>query len=242
MMYKNRIRVFKTIDEICISFTSHIQSLLSNSKGDFNIALSGGSTPKALFHFWANHPELLDWERLKFFWGDERCVPPDDEESNFGMTKKLLLEPLSISKNQIFRIKGENIPEDEAKNYSQLLQKELSLQNNIPVFDLILLGMGDDGHTASIFPHQIGLWIDENNCVVAEHPTSGQQRISITGRIIKNAKNIAFLITGKNKADMLQNIFSDPENASHTFPAAKVNLENPNTSWFFDKSAAGLIS
>jgi 6-phosphogluconolactonase len=241
MRYKNRIRAFEDIDAVCVGFSSYIQTLMDNSEGSFNIALSGGSTPKALFNYWSAHHNLLDWNRLRFFWGDERCVPPDDEESNFGMTKKLLLDPLSIPDKQVFRIKGENNPEVEAKSYSQLLQSELSLQNEIPVFDLIILGMGDDGHTASIFPHQKALWYDANSCVVADHPTTGQKRISITGRIIKNAKQVAFLITGTNKAEMLQNIFYDPENASQTFPAAKVNLENPHTVWFLDQAAAKLI-
>jgi len=241
MMFENRIRNFKNIDEVCVGFTSYIQTLMNHSVGNFNIALSGGSTPKALFNYWSTHRELLDWDRLRFFWGDERCVPPNDPESNFGMTKKLLLDPLSISEKQVFRIKGENNPDDEAKNYSQLLQNELSLQNGIPVFDLIMLGMGDDGHTASIFPNQISLWSEEENCVVAKHPTSGQFRISITGRIIKNARNVAFLITGKNKAGMLQIVFSDSENTSQTYPAAIVNLENPNTLWFLDEAAANLI-
>ena len=241
MTGKSQINTFENVEKVCLGFTTLLQDFLKNNTGDFNIALSGGSTPKALFKYWASQPQLLDWDRLRFFWGDERCVPPTDQESNFGMTKALLFDPLNISDNQIFRIEGENEPETEADRYGQILQQQLFIKEEIPAFDLLMLGMGDHGPTASIFPHEFHLWSKPENCVIATHPITGQKRISITGKIIKNAKQVAFLITGANKAEMLENNFKNPTPSSEKYPAARVNQENPNTHWFLDHAASKLL-
>ena len=241
MIGKPQINTFENVEKVCLGFTIFFQDLLKNTTGDFNIALSGGSTPKALFKYWSSQPDLLDWERLRFFWGDERCVLPTDQESNFGMTKALLFDPLNISNEQIFRIEGENEPATEAERYGQILQQQLFIKEEIPAFDLLMLGMGDDGHTASIFPHEFDLWSKPENCVVATHPITRQKRVSITGKIIKNAKQVAFLVTGANKAAMLEMIFNNPSTSSEKYPAARVNQENPNTHWFLDHAASKLL-
>jgi len=101
-----------------------------------------------------------------------------------------------------------------------------------------MLGMGDDGHTASIFPHQMELWDSETNCVAATHPVSGQQRVSLTGRVINAARNVAFLVTGSNKADKVKEIVSDPEMAEKKYPAARVQPDSGNLYWFIDQQAA----
>ncbi|QRX64560.1 6-phosphogluconolactonase [Dysgonomonadaceae bacterium zrk40] len=232
------IQIFQSTDALCRAFTQWLKELLIE-KGTITIALSGGSTPKSLFDYWAALPGgEIDWKRVKFFWGDERCVPPTHEESNYRMTKIHLFDRIAVPEENIFRMHGENDPSEEAVRYGRLLQQELESENSTPTFDIVMLGMGDDGHTASIFPHQMELWDSETNCVAATHPVSGQQRVSLTGRVINAARNVAFLVTGSNKADKVQEIVSKPEVAEKKYPAARVQPESGNLYWFIDRQAA----
>jgi len=169
----------------------------------------------------------VDWSAIHLYWGDERCVAPDNEESNYRMTVEHLFRRLIYQKKNIHRIKGENDPKFEAKRYGDLLETELPKGLGLPQFDLVLLGMGDDGHTASIFPHEINLWISPDNCEVAIHPESGQRRVSITGRIINNAKTVVFLVTGDSKSEKVRIIIEREEGylkypASHVSPKQKI--------------------
>src|SRR5690606_20512735 len=123
------------------------------------------------------------WTRVHLYWGDERCVPPNDNESNYKMTVDHLLSKIDVPEENVHRIYGENIPKEEAIRYSEVLKSRLPQFEGVPQFDLIILGMGDDGHTASIFPYNIHLWDSGNVCEVAVHPDSGQKRITITGKI-----------------------------------------------------------
>lgn len=175
------------------------------AQGVMHIALSGGSTPKLLFKILAQRQDL-DWSQVHLYWGDERCVAPDDNESNYKMTKDLLLDQIDIPTANIHRIRGEAPPAAEAQRYGQVLTEQLPSSNGFPVFDLILLGMGADGHTASIFPHQMDLLKATTNCAVATHPVSGQQRISLTGPVLQNAKQVVFLITGASKRVVFREI------------------------------------
>lgn len=232
------IQIFNSLRELNETFTEWFKDV-SSSEEQITVALSGGTTPKSLFDYWSSLPEgEIDWTKIKFFWGDERCVAPEDSESNFKMTKEHLFNNINIPKENIFRIKGENNPTDEAKRYGELLSSELEQQNGTPVFDIVILGMGDDGHTASIFPHEIELWNNNNNCVTATHPVSGQIRVSITGKIINAAKNVVFLVTGKNKAEKVKEIIEQPEVAEKKYPAALVQPDSDNLYWFLDEAAA----
>ena len=232
------IQIFSSLNELNKSFTEWFKEVDSSGK-QITVALSGGSTPKSLFGYWSSLPEgEIDWTKIKFFWGDERCVAPEDSESNFKMTKEHLFNNINIPKENIFRIKGENNPTDEAKRYGELLNSELEQQNGTPVFDIVILGMGDDGHTASIFPHEIELWNNENNCVTATHPDSGQIRVSLTGKVINAAKNVVFLVTGSNKADKVKEIIEQPEVAEKKYPAALVQPDSDNLYWYLDEAAA----
>ncbi len=174
-------------------------------RDSLHVALSGGSTPKLLFRILAKEQDV-DWSKVHLYWGDERCVAPDDVESNYKMTKDLLLDRISMPVENIHRIRGEADPEEEAQRYAQLVQDQLPITNGLPVFDLIILGMGGDGHTASIFPHQMELLTAPSNCAVASHPVSGQRRVSLTGRVLNNAKQVAFLITGAGKREVFNEI------------------------------------
>ena len=206
----------------------------------FNIALSGGSTPKLLFTLLANeYLNTIPWHFLRLFWVDERCVPPSDHESNYGMTYENLLKSIYIPVTNIFRMKGENDPSEEAVRYQALLEKELKLKKGIPQFDLVLLGMGDDGHTASIFPDNLALLHADETVAVARHPVSGQMRITLTGKIIRQARQRMFLITGKSKSNVLNEILKN-EVPAQKYPAFHI-LSLPDTEVYLDREAASFL-
>lgn len=240
---KEKINIYASIDSLCEGFTALLKRELAK-KDEVNISLSGGSTPKALFDYWsANCKNEIDWKRVIFYWGDERCVTPDDPMSNFGMTKDLLFDKIpTISPTQIHRIHGENAPSEEVTWYTDIMDKFLPKTDaGIPVFDIMMLGMGDDGHTVSIFPNQINLWDEPANCVVALHPETGMKRISLTGRVVNNAQNIVFLVTGEAKAEKVKQIITEQAVYSNKYPAAKVSPVNGNLYWYLDQAAAKLL-
>jgi 6-phosphogluconolactonase len=240
-MNGQEVLIFETTQNLVEGFTDHFIKLMNLTDEHFNVALSGGSTPKIWFEeLVKNHKDDIDWNKVHFYWGDERCVPPDDEDSNYGMTKKYLLEHINIPEENIHRILGELAPEKAAELYKKELTN-ISFRDTIPAFDLVILGLGEDGHTASIFPHQIELWDSDAFCVVATHPDSGQQRISLSGKIINNARSISFLVTGSKKADMVMEIINENE-VSINYPASRVRPENNNLFWFLDESAAAYLS
>ena len=152
------------------------------------IALSGGNTPLLFFSnlraFNQSKKNKVDWKRIHFFWGDERCVPPESDDSNFGNANRVLFSLIDIPESNVHRIQGESDPKAEVDRYTQLLLKTVPQKHGIPIFDWIFLGVGEDGHTASIFPDQINLFNSEKLCVISKHPETGQSRISITGKIM----------------------------------------------------------
>ena len=157
------------------------------------------------------------------------------------MTVTHLLSKVAIPAENIHRILGENDPQEEAVRYGALLQEKLTVTNGIPQFDLVILGMGDDGHTASIFPHEIDLWDNEQNCVVAIHPDSGQRRVSLTGKVINNALEVAFLVTGESKREKVKEIINQ-EDSAKDYPASLVQPTTGNLVWFLDKAAAADVN
>lgn len=203
----------------------------------FNLAVSGGSTPNLLFSMLADeYAAQIPWEKLRIFWVDERCVPPTDKESNYGTMNTLLLGKVPIPTANIFRMQGENLPAEEAVRYENLLHDELPEKNGLPQFDLILLGMGDDGHTASIFPDNIGLIHSPQTVATAIHRKSGQERITLTGNVICNAKHIAFVITGHAKADVLDAVISEKGDFER-YPTYYI-LSNSHAELYLDYDAA----
>jgi 6-phosphogluconolactonase len=201
------------------------------------IALSGGSTPKLLFDILSSeYVNEIDWNKIHLFWGDERCVAPTDEQSNYKMTLEHLISKVGIPETNVHRILGENDPEIEAERYSNLLQTELEQANGLPQFDIIMLGLGEDGHTASIFPHQMELLTSDKVCAVAIHPESGQQRVSLTGKVINNAKDVCFLVTGAGKAEKVEEIMHQT-GGYKTYPAYYIQPTSDNLYWFMDEAA-----
>ncbi len=233
------IKIFENPDILANAFAQKFVEL-SESKPFFNTCLSGGTTPKLLFEKLATLKEMPKWENLSFFWGDERCVPPTDSESNYLMAKNALFDQISIPNENIHRIKGENYAKLEVVRYGAELLTCLPQTKTIPKFDLLLLGMGNDGHTASIFPYNIELFNSSNILEISLHPTSMQKRISITGKIIEHALNIVFLVTGKNKAEIIKEIHNQTGNYKN-YPAWLVQEMRPNTEWWLDSEAASLI-
>ena len=172
-----------------------------------NIALSGGSTPALMFRLWAEEfAEQTPWDHIRFFWVDERCVPPTDPESNYGMTLRNLLARVPVAEENVMRIMGENTPADEARRYEQLVRSLVPAEGGFPAFDIVLLGAGDDGHTSSIFPGQEQLLNTHEAYAVGTHPVSGQQRVALTGLPIIHARHLFFLLTGAAKAPVLADI------------------------------------
>lgn len=230
------INTFESKQELAQYFGKLLKDRTENNT-KVSIALSGGSTPKAIFdELAAQYADSIDWSKVILFWGDERIVPPTDEQSNYKMTTDHLLSKVNIPEANIHRVKGELTPEEACNQYEELLPKQLNVVDGIPQFDIMLLGMGDDGHTASVFPYEIELWDANTNCVVATHPDSGQKRVSLTGKIINHAKEIFFLVTGEGKAEKLDEIIYTKEGYKQ-YPAALVR--NPN--WLIDKDAASKL-
>ncbi len=232
----DNLQIFDTKNELAVYFGQLLYER-SLTKDKITIALSGGSTPKAIFDELAlKFKDKIDWKKIHLFWGDERCVPPTDDESNYKMTYDHLLNKVSIPKENIHRVPGEKSVDEATAFYIDHLINNLPIINGIPQFDIVLLGMGTDGHTASIFPYQIDLWDNENICVPAQHPDSGQNRVSLSGKIINHAREVFFLVTGNDKAgkvDEIQNQKGDFRN----YPASLVK----DAVWLLDKEAARLI-
>ncbi len=179
------------------------------------IAISGGSTPKSMFAFLSDpakpYFEAMPWDKLQLFWVDERCVPPTDKDSNYRMTSEAMLAQVPLPGEQVFRMEGELDPEAAASRYEATIRNAFRLEGaETPVFDLVFLGMGDDGHTASLFPHTEALH-EMSRIVVANHvPQKDTWRISLTWPVINRGRAVAFLIEGEAKAQVIHDVFLGP--------------------------------
>ena len=234
-------RVFETPQDVVVSLADTMMAMSKQVK-PVHISLSGGSTPKLLFKTLSQAPYVKDvnWSNLHFWWGDERCVEPTDPESNFGEANELLFQQIDIPAGNIHRIKGEDDPAVEVVRFAEEMDAEIPHKNGLPAFDWILLGMGTDGHTASLFPNQTD-FDDPELSVIATHPDSGQKRISKTARLLENADRITYLVLGESKAEVLQEINNTPAEAL-AYPAAKIKAVNGKTEWFLDSAAAKLLA
>ena len=238
------VKIFHTPSDLAGYFAEELIARIrkaARNQRPFTIALSGGSTPKFLFKILAEKYSVsVDWRYVHFFWGDERCVPPDDPESNFGAASLIFLSKIKIPAENIHMIHGEENPRREAARYSEEIRKFTSQTNGLPAFDIIILGMGDDGHTASIFPGNLHLLESEKICETALHPVSGQQRITITGKVINNSDSVYFMVTGDSKAKIIKQIFKK-EPASLNFPATHIIPMQGRAFWLLDEKAGAYI-
>ena len=213
----------------------------SSSNSKYHLAISGGSTPNLLFSVLAtNYACSPLWQKTHFWWVDERMVAPSDPESNFGAANQMLLSKITIPKTNIHRILGEQLPYQEAENYSRQISEQVIIKDGWPRFDLIFLGIGDDGHTASIFPNQMELLQSDRICAVATHPVTFQQRVTLTGRAINSADKICVLVTGANKAERMSELWSDGEKRKN-LPAGWIRPTKGHAIWYADEKATTYI-
>lgn len=203
--------------------------------GKFYLALSGGSTPKQLYQYLVRHYDDLPWSDAEIFFGDERCVPPDDSQSNFRMASESMLDELPIPASQIHRIEGELAPEVAASHYQETLKALPSNAADFPIFDLVLLGMGPDGHTASLFPES-DLINESQQTVGTDYiEKMGNWRISLTFPVINAARHRLVLVGGEEKAPVIDNLMLS-QWPDTRYPIARVTEDN--TLWLLQANAA----
>ncbi|MCP5507552.1 MAG: 6-phosphogluconolactonase [Chlamydiales bacterium] len=208
--------------------------------GYFAVALSGGSTPKAIFHGLSSPAfrDQVDWSRVVLFWSDERCVPPDHSDSNYHMAMEAGFSTLPIPIENIFRMKGEDDPEESALKYEKIIADKLG---GAPL-DLVMLGMGSDGHTASLFPKTHGLHPAKDRLAIANYiPQLDTWRLTLTFRCINEADYIAIYVLGTQKAEMVKKVFNgtfDPD----IYPVQNIGTARNHALWIMDDDAAALLS
>jgi 6-phosphogluconolactonase len=206
----------------------------------FAIALSGGSTPKLLHHLLATqHRDAVEWARVEIFFGDERCVPPDHIESNYLMARETLLSKVPIPGDNIYRMRGEIDPNEAAKEYGLMLKEKFGDRG----LDLILLGMGEDGHTLSLFPGTAAVRETQHRCVAnyAEHSTTGKSwRITMTAPFVNRSGEVLVMVTGAAKAQTLAHVLEGPRDPDR-FPVQLIQPHSGKLTWLVDAPAAGMM-
>lgn len=217
----------------------------TGSGGRFTVALSGGSTPKALYTLLATDTfrVRIPWEKVHLFWGDERCVPPDHADSNYRMVRESLLNHAPIPKENIYRILGEDSdPGKAATSYESTLRESFGLTpTQLPRFDLVLLGMGDDGHTASLFPHTAAL-SEMQRLVVANYVEKfGTHRLTLTIPVINHAAQVVFLISGGSKAAVLKEVLEGKDDP-HRLPSRLIHPVTGKLLYIIDQAAGQELS
>jgi len=242
-----KILIYHSQEELISSAADQLISTGSeaiDARGQFNLALAGGSTPLPLYKYLADQmTDELDWSKVHYFWGDERSVPPDHPESNFNQANQSLLIPRQVQKENIHRIKAELPPAEAARQYQ--VEILAHFQQKLPSFDLILLGMGDDGHTASLFPETEPVDGDvfDHNCLVAPNwvPKLASWRITFTPRLINAARNIIFLVKGQSKASTLKLVLEGPT-LPQRYPSQLITPDQGNLFWYIDEEAGAALT
>jgi 6-phosphogluconolactonase len=241
---KPQIRIFKDMEALSRSAADlFVQQALQSvhERGQFLVALNGGGTPARLFQLLAtDYRDRVDWSKTHIFWGDERLVAVADPESSYGQAWNLFLSRVPIPEANIHRIHGELEPTKSAQEYESVLKRFASPQLDIPHFDLVYLGMGEDGHTASLFP---GSPLDVNDIVIpvtAHYQGRPAQRVTLTPMVFNQAHLIAFMATGEKKAYTLAEVLSDryqPE----LYPAQRIDPKDGKVIWLIDEDAANKL-
>jgi 6-phosphogluconolactonase len=211
-----------------------------DTRGRFTVALSGGSSPAPLFRRIAEHApgSGIDWGAVHVLWADERCVPPDHPDSNFRMADELLLSRLPSPGPVVHRIAGELSPDEAALRYEDDLSRTFT-DKEMPDFDMIFLGIGNDGHTASLFPGMDSK-VQEGRKAVAVHMEKlKSRRVTLTLPVINNARHVVFLVTGADKAEIVAEILAGKDGGR--YPAARVAPAEGILTWLLDAEAAGRL-
>lgn len=236
------LHIYKDVDEVTNALADWVTALISKTlavKDKFTIALSGGETPKKLYQTLVTHPynEKINWNKMHIFWGDERVVPFNDENNNAKMAYDNLLCEVDIPSSQIHKINTDIKPEESAMQYEKLLHQYFD--DKQPTFDLVLLGMGEDGHTLSLFPNS-EILLDDNSWVEAIHSKEKGERITLLPSIVNSSSAVAFLATGENKAKVVQQVLEEPE--QHNYPVQFIQPANKELHWFLDEGAAKYLN
>ncbi len=238
-----KLNIFKTVDEVLAGLADFF--IISAKRaielhGSFAVALSGGSSPKKLYSLLASdrYKNKVDWSKVYFFFGDERYVPATSTESNYKMVKEVLFDPLAIEESHIFPVNTLLSPHDAARQYMQNIHNHFNGKD--PRFHLVLLGLGDNSHTASLFPYTYIL--HESNATVKEVFLPDQQvyRISFTAPLINKAHKVAFLVYGASKAQAVYNVLEEDMN-TEIFPAQLIMPLSGDAEWFLDEAAANKL-
>jgi 6-phosphogluconolactonase len=233
-----RVLRFANPELLARAAADQLAALIHATPRTVHVALSGGSTPKKLFDVLAQRGRgFLPWDRVELWWGDERCVPPDHPDSNYGMAKRHLLDPLELDPARVHRMEGERDPDAAAAAYEQLMVDRLGTH---PELDFDLLGMGPDGHTASLHPGSPGL-VETTRWVIANHvdsPLAGGKavRITLTPPALNAAKHTRFLVAGADKAATLAKVIEGPKGQ---FPSQLV--QGGDVAWLVDDAAAAQL-
>jgi 6-phosphogluconolactonase len=239
-----RLEIFRALPDVVRECTHRIVSVLNEEvrqKGTASFVLSGGTTPRSVYEALGadDARDRVEWAKVHLFWGDERCVPPSMPESNYRMAHEALIAKIGIPERNVHRIPAERSPQEAAHLYQAELKKVFSLrERQLPAFTLILLGLGEDGHTASLFPDTSAF--QEHTRLVAEVYVESfkSSRITMTLPVINAALNVMFIVAGKGKASILREVL---EGDIPRYPASLVNPSSGLLSWFVDRDAASQL-
>ncbi|HKG08279.1 MAG TPA: 6-phosphogluconolactonase [Pedobacter sp.] len=235
LIYNTQPELFEDL----VDYIAAIAKKAISDNGRFNFVLTGGNSPKALYELLATtYKDKIDWSKVYFFFGDERNVMPDHESYNGLMAKRAILDPLNISADHIFYVDTTLAPEKAAIEYTKAISAHFN--NSDPVFDLILLGMGDDAHTASLFPGTTILKSREVEADSVYVEKLSTYRISLTAPLINKASNIAFLVFGEGKAEAAKHVLEGEKNIN-LYPAQLIKPIDGQVTWFMDSAAAALL-
>lgn len=240
-----KVQVFAGLEELSAAAAGQFIRLAEASiaeRGRFDVALTGGSTPRRMYEYLANarYAEQVAWPSVHIYFGDERCVPPHHPDSNFGMAYEALLRHVPLPSAQIQRMHGEEDPTEAATAYARLLDAQLPKSpRGMPQFDLVLLGLGADGHIASLFPGTEGL-AERSRCAVANYvPQLQAWRLSLTLPVIASGRQILLLVSGEPKASIVSKILADNDESP---PLPAQMLESAATlEWYLDSAAASTL-
>jgi 6-phosphogluconolactonase len=241
---KPEIRIFKDLEELShaaanLFIEQAAQSITQRNR--FFVALNGGNTPTRLLQLLAtDFRDNVDWSKVHVFWGDERCVPPEDTGSSYGQARDILLSRVPIPDSNVHRIKGELGPVEASKDYSLALKRFASPPLDWPRFDLVFLGMGEDGHTASLFPGSPVNVSEPTQPVTAHYQDRPANRVTLTPVVFNSARLIAFMATGEKKAITFAEVLSDRYNPA-LYPAQRIKPKDGKLIWLVDEAAASKL-
>ncbi len=237
---EREIEVYSSKTELVSAVAKKIIGIISSAiqeNGLCTVALAGGNTPREVYSLLAEDPykSRINWNKVELFWGDERTVTPDHPGSNFRMVKETLLARIDVPQENVHRMRGEIDPTEAAAEYREILKREF--ETITPCFDLVLLGVGDDGHTASIFPRTNAIEENHESVVAVFVPKFSTWRITLTLPVLNAAKNVMFIISGGSKSEIAKRVING-EQTTKELPVTLVRPKNGTLHWMLDSEAA----